>query len=132
MLNTHTIMIVEESSDISMITSRIFQYQKWQVVKASTGDEALSFLISNVVDIILMDINLPGMSGVECCEKIRHLPDRFKSSIPIIAVTGNNLNLTLNEYQSMGFTYFYQKPVDFGILIDKIKSIIEKNIKDKS
>ena len=126
MLNTHTIMIVEESTDISLITSRIFQYHKWQVVKASTGEEALSFLISNVVDIILMDVNLPGMNGIECCEKIRHLPDNFKSTIPIIAVTGNEFNFTLEEYQSRGFTYFYQKPVDFGILVNKIESIVEK------
>ena len=126
MLKTHTIMIVEESTDISMITSRIFRYHKWQVFKASTGEEALSFLISNVVDIILMDINLPGMNGIECCEKIRHLPDKFKATIPIIAVTGNEFNFTLEEYQSKGFTYFYQKPVNFEILLNKIKSILEK------
>ena len=125
MFLTPTIMIVEESLSISLITSKIFQYQKWQVTKASTGEEALSFLISNNVDIILMDINLPTISGIECCQRIRNLPDKIKSNTPIIALTGNELELTLEEYKKKGFTYFFQKPVDFEILISKIKSIIE-------
>ena len=125
MFLTPTIMIVEESLSISLITSKIFQYQKWQVTKASTGEEALSFLISNNVDIILMDINLPTISGIECCQRIRNLPDKIKSNTPIIALTGNELELTLEEYKNKGFTYFFQKPVDFEILISKIKSIIE-------
>lgn len=120
------ILIVEESFDISLITSKIFQYQNWQVTKASTGEEALSFLNSNNVDIILMDINLPGMSGIECCDKIRHMPDKVKSVTPIIAVTANALEFDLNEYKKRGFTYFFQKPVFFDKLIDKIKSILHR------
>jgi CheY-like chemotaxis protein len=127
---TPNIMIVEESQDIITITSKIFGYQKWQVTKASTGEEALSYLISNVVDIILMDINLPTMSGFECCQKIRNLPDKLKSNIPIIAVTGNSHRLTLKEYQSKGFSYFFQKPVDFDVLLNKIKTMIELKIHD--
>jgi CheY-like chemotaxis protein len=118
-------MIVEESPEISLITSKIFEYQKWQVTKASTGEEALSYLISNVVDVIIMDINLPTMSGFELCKKIRNLPDTLKANIPIISVTGNQENLTLQDYKSRGFSYFYQKPVDFGTLINKIKTLIE-------
>ena len=119
------IMIVEESLEISLITSKIFEYQKWQVTKASTGEEALSYLISNVVDVIIMDINLPTMSGFELCKKIRGLSDKLKANIPIISVTGNQENLTLQDYKLRGFSYFYQKPVDFETLINKIKTLIE-------
>lgn len=123
----HTILIVEEATDISLITSRIFEFQKWQVIKSSNGDEALSFLKSNSADVILMDINLPGMSGIECCKQIRKLSDKMKSTIPIIAVTANSLGYTLDEYKSNGFTDFFQKPVNFESLIERIKSIFEKN-----
>ena len=125
MYSAPNIMIVEESLEISLITSKIFEYQKWRVTKASTGEEALSYLISNVVDIILMDINLPTMSGFDLCKKIRNLPDKLKANIPIIAVTGNEHNLILEEYKQRGFSYFYQKPVDFEVLIKKIKTLIE-------
>jgi CheY-like chemotaxis protein len=127
MFNVPNIMIVEESPDISLITSRIFEYQKWRVTRCSTGEEALSYLISNVVDMILMDINLPTISGIECCKKIRNLPDKLKSNIPIIAVTGNLKNLTLSEYKGLGFTHFYKKPVDYEELMSKIKSLLQLN-----
>ena len=120
------ILIVEESYEISLITSRIFEFQKWQVTKASTCEEALSFLKSNMVDVILMDINLPGISGLECCKSIRHFDDKIKSTIPIIAVTGNSNNFTLEEYKLRGFNYFFQKPVKFDLLVDKIKKILNK------
>jgi len=121
------ILIVEESFDISLITSRIFEYQNWKVTKASTGEEALSFLKSNDVDVILMDISLPGMSGLECCNEIRRLTDKVKSITPIIAVTANANNFTLSQYKERGFTDFFQKPVNFDKLIGKIKSILHKN-----
>ena len=127
MISSSTILIVEESLDISLITAKIFEYQHWQVTKAASADEALSFLKSNLVDIILMDINLPGMSGIDCCKMIRKLPDKIKSNIPIIAVTANQKNMTLQEYKDEGFTYFFQKPVNFDKLISKIKSILNKN-----
>jgi CheY-like chemotaxis protein len=125
MFHTPIVLIVEESSEISLITSKIFQYQKWQVTRSSTAEEALSYLISNVVDIILMDINLPTISGIECCKKIRNLPDKLKANIPIIAVTGNDRNMSLEDYKREGFTHFFQKPVDFSDLMVKIKSIVE-------
>jgi two-component system cell cycle response regulator DivK len=92
---TYRIMIVEESPDISLLTAKIFQYQKWEVTKTPTAENALELLDSNEIDIILMDINLPGMSGIECCGKIRQLSDPVKSKIPIIAVTGNEHGLSL-------------------------------------
>jgi DNA-binding response OmpR family regulator len=121
------ILIVEESFDISLITSKIFEYQNWKVTKASTGEEALSFLKSNDADVILMDISLPGMSGLECCNKIRKLTDKVKSITPIIAVTANANNFSLSQYKERGFTDFFQKPVNFDKLIGKIKSILHKN-----
>lgn len=121
------ILIVEESFDISLITSKIFEYQNWKVTKASTGEEALSFLKSNDADVILMDISLPGMSGLECCDKIRKLADKVKCTTPIIAVTANANNFSLSQYKERGFTDFFQKPVNFDKLIGKIKSILHKN-----
>lgn len=121
------ILIVEESFDISLLTSKIFEYQNWKVTKAATGEEALSFLKSNDADVILMDINLPGMSGIECCGKIRKLSDKVKSTTPIIAVTANANNFNLSQYKERGFTDFFQKPVNFDKLIGKIKTILHKN-----
>lgn len=122
---TYKIMIVEESPDISIITSKIFQYQKWEVTRAISSEVALELLSDSQIDIILMDVNLPGISGLECCKMIRQLSDPVKSKTPIIAVTGNEHGFTLEEYMNRGFNYFLQKPVNFEVLLDRIRKILK-------
>jgi len=122
---TYNIMIVEESPDISLITAKIFKFQKWNVIRALSSEIALELLNTNQIDIILMDINLPGISGIECCIRIRQLSDSIKSKTPIIAVTGNEHGYTLEEYKKIGFDYFLQKPVNFEVLLDRIRKILK-------
>jgi CheY-like chemotaxis protein len=118
-------MIVDESETISLITSKLFEYQHWDVTKALTGEMALEFLQKEDFDVILMDINLPGMTGIECCQLIRKMEDKRKSRTPIFAITGNDLELTEKEYKERGFNEFFQKPTNFGLLIQKLKKIFD-------
>ena len=121
----NNIMIVDESETISLITSKLFEFQHWNVTKATSGEMALEFLQNEDFDAILMDINLPGMTGIECCQLIRKMEDKRKSKTPIFAVTGNDLNLTEKEYKQRGFNEFFQKPTNFQLLIDKLKDILD-------
>jgi len=122
---TPKIMIVDESETISLITSKLFEYQHWDVTKALTGEMALEFLQKEDFDVILLDINLPGMTGIECCQLIRKMEDKRKSRTPIFAITGNDLELTEKQYKERGFNEFFQKPTDFGLLIQKLKKIFD-------
>jgi len=118
-------MIVDESETISLITSKLFEFQHWNVTKAISGEMALEFIQNEDFDVILMDINLPGMTGIECCHLIRKMEDKRKSKTPIFAVTGNDLNLTEKEYKDRGFSEFFEKPTNFQLLIDKLKKILD-------
>jgi CheY-like chemotaxis protein len=119
------IMIVDESETISLITSKLFEFQHWNVTKALSGEMALEFIQNEDFDVILLDINLPGMTGIECCQLIRKMDDKRKSKTPIFAVTGNDLNLTEKEYKDRGFDEFFQKPTNFHLLVDKLKKILD-------
>ena len=119
------IMIVDESETISLITSKLFEFQHWNVTKALSGEMALEFIQNEDFDVILLDINLPGMTGIECCQLIRKMDDKRKSKTPIFAVTGNDLNLTEKEYKDRGFDEFFQKPTNFQLLVDKLKKILD-------
>jgi CheY-like chemotaxis protein len=81
----------------------------------------LDALESEPFDIILMDINMPIMDGIECTEKIRSLEDSGKSNIPIIAITGNARNLSLEEYREIGINEFLQKPLNFDELVNLVR-----------
>jgi CheY-like chemotaxis protein len=73
-------------------------------------------------NVVLMDINMPGMDGIECTAAIRSLGDPKKSSVPIIAITGNARNYSMEEFKAQGFTDFLQKPLNFDILVEKVKA----------
>ena len=73
-----------------------------------------------------MDINMPVMNGIECAEKIRGLSDKKKASIPIIAITGNAMNLTMEDFNKSGINDYLQKPINFDRLVSLVNQYTKK------
>ncbi len=117
------VLIAEDSSVIQNLTKKILSIQNYEISSVKNGQQVLDALEAEPFDIILMDINMPVMDGIECTEKIRSLDDDVKSKIPIIAITGNARNLSLEEYQEIGINEFLQKPLNFDQLVTLVKEL---------
>ena len=117
------VLIAEDSSVIQNLTKKILSIQNYEISSVKNGQQVLDALEDEPFDIILMDINMPVMDGIECTEKIRNLDDLEKSKIPIIAITGNARNLSLEEYQEIGINEFLQKPLNFDQLVTLVKEL---------
>ena len=117
------VLIAEDSSVIQNLTKKILSIQNYEISSVKNGQQVLDALEAEPFDIILMDINMPVMDGIECTEKIRSLDDDVKSNIPIIAITGNARNLSLEEYQEIGINEFLQKPLNFDQLVTLVKEL---------
>ena len=117
------VLIAEDSSVIQNLTKKILSIQNYEISSVKNGQQVLDALEAEPFDIILMDINMPIMDGIECTEKIRSLDDELKSNIPIIAITGNARNLSLEEYQEIGINEFLQKPLNFDQLVTLVKEL---------
>ncbi len=89
---------------------------------ASTGQEALSLLSQNHFDLILMDIELPDMNGMEVTRKIRNLNLTNKSAIPIAALSGNVGDDDIKAYIASGMNDFAPKP----ITLEKLSELMHK------
>jgi CheY-like chemotaxis protein len=113
------VLIAEDSSVIQNLTKKILSIQNYEISSVKNGQQVLDALEAEPFDIILMDINMPVMDG----EKIRSLDDEVKSKIPIIAITGNARNLSLEEYQEIGINEFLQKPLNFDQLVTLVKEL---------
>jgi hypothetical protein len=74
-------------------------------------------------DIILMDINMPKMDGMECSKQIRSNPDEKVSSIPIIAITGNAANYTMEDFKEAGINDYLPKPINFDQLVKMVNDL---------
>ncbi|MGL1885209.1 MAG: response regulator [Reichenbachiella sp.] len=121
------IIIAEDSSVIQNLTKKILQIQNFSITAVKNGEEVLSILDKEDYDLILMDINMPKMDGMECAKAIRNLVDPIKSKIPILAITGNARNYSIEDFNEVGINEYIPKPLNFDLLVDKVKLYTDKN-----
>lgn len=119
------IIIAEDSSVIQNLTRKILEIQNYEITSVKNGEDVLTTMESDNFDLILMDINMPKMDGLECSRQIRKISDPLKSKIPIIAITGNAMNYSSKDFQDAGINEFVPKPLNFDILVDMVKKHTE-------
>lgn len=122
MSNTKKILVGEDSSVIINLTKSVLAFEKYEMKAARNGKQVLELLEKEDFDLILMDISMPIMDGATCTQAIRQLEDPVKSKLPIIAISGNVKNYTMDELRKFGFDDFIQKPLDF----DKVLATVKK------
>lgn len=115
------ILVAEDSSVIQNLTKKILQNLNYQIEVVKNGQQVLDSLVQKHYDLILMDINMPVMDGVECTQKIREMSDEQVKNIPIVAITGNAQNYSLAEFHSMGINDFLPKPLNFDALVEVVR-----------
>jgi len=119
------VLVAEDSSVIQNLTKKILQFQNFDIKSVKNGKEVLKSMESESYDLILMDINMPQMDGMTCIREIRGMSDKTKSSIPVVAITGNAKNYSEEDFASAGFNEFLAKPLDFDKLVDTVKRLTD-------
>lgn len=124
MTKSKKILVGEDSSIIINLTKNVLAFDNYQMKAARNGKQVLELLEKEEFDLILMDISMPVMDGVECTRQIRALSDPVKSKLPIIAISGNISNFTPEEFRRLGFDDFIQKPLDY----DRVLATVKKHL----
>lgn len=119
-----TILVVDDEPDlVSTIKARL-EWNKFKVETASNGSQGLEKLETLVPDLILLDGNMPVMTGFQMLEKMRQ-DSRFKS-IPVIMLTAVCESNNITMAGSLGVTEYVTKPFEYPQLLEKITQAIEK------
>jgi two-component system, cell cycle response regulator DivK len=124
MTESKTILIAEDSSVILNLTRKILELQNYYIIAAKNGSEVMKTIESQKVDGILMDLNIPGKDGMTCTREIRSNANPEIANIPIIAVTGNANNYSMEDFKAAGINAYLPKPVDFDMLVQTVKQYI--------
>jgi two-component system CAI-1 autoinducer sensor kinase/phosphatase CqsS len=114
-----TIMVVDDNESLRRFTAMLIAKQGFEVIEKEDGQQALDALDKTNVDLILMDIEMPVMNGVEASRRIRE-SNKAYSSVPIIAHTGDSSPVALEQIGESGMSDFIVKPADKNRLFDKI------------
>jgi CheY-like chemotaxis protein len=118
------ILVGEDSSIIINLTKNVLAFENYEMKAARNGKQVLELLEKEEFNLILMDISMPVMDGVECTRQIRALSDPVKSKLPIIAISGNIHNYTPEDFRKFGFDDFIQKPLDYDKMLATVKKIL--------
>jgi len=97
---------------------------KMKVLEASDGIDALRLLSENEIDIVLTDINMPEMTGIELTRSIRKLPSAGTAAIPVVALTGTISEDDIRQFEEAGITDYLVKPFTPDDLLRKLSKIV--------
>lgn len=119
------VLVVEDNAINQLLAVKILKNQGFETEVAENGLIALSKYEHNDFDIILMDIQMPGMDGYEATQKIRKLKT-YKKNIPIIAMTAHTIKGEHEHCIKVGMNDFISKPFDKNELYQKIFELLKK------
>jgi two-component system cell cycle response regulator DivK len=97
----------------------VLQVMGYGTLEATTGEQAVELAVAQVPALVLMDVQLPGIDGVEALEILRQ--DERTSSIPVLAVTAQAMSGDRGRFLAAGFDGYLSKPVDVRELIAAVR-----------
>ncbi|OIQ22679.1 ATP-binding protein [Lacinutrix sp. MedPE-SW] len=115
-INNKRILVVDDNRINRIVTRKILEKYKAKPLLAETGPEAITLTKANKVDLILMDINMPGMNGLEATEAIR----KFNVNVPIIALTAVEIEEMRESIKNSSICDIIIKPYDEIVFIETI------------
>ena len=119
------ILLVEDNEINRLVANNTFKYYNCFVEEAVNGIEAIEKVKSNKYDIILMDIQMPEMGGLEATQIIRN---ELKIQTPIIALTANAFKTEIEKCKAIGMNDYITKPFEESVLLKLISKYTTKNI----
>jgi len=120
------VLLAEDHSDNRRLISRLLTKLGLTVYAAADGFEAIKLYNEHLPEVILMDIQMPKMDGLQAYKVLRELG----CEKPIIALTANAMTNEVDEYFSLGFDGYIQKPIDRKLMISTIATFFNTNDAD--
>jgi signal transduction histidine kinase/CheY-like chemotaxis protein len=126
------ILLIEDDAVNRIATRGMLQKLGYTVRTASSGSEGVDAFIAGEFDVVLMDIQMPGMDGVEALHTIRSLPSGHGRNVPILAFTAHAMAGDRERYQKEGFDGYISKPVEKTTLKEAIGLALSEKRHGKS
>jgi two-component system cell cycle response regulator DivK len=118
------ILIVEDNPKNLKLVRDTLQVKGYQTIEAETGEEGIRLAHERQPALILMDIQLPGISGVEALHRLR--ADPVTHHTPVIAITASVMTQDRTRIMAAGFNGFQGKPLSVRELLATVREILDK------
>ena len=122
-----TILIVEDNEKNMKLVRDILRHHKYETLEAANGLDGVRIASGSRPDLVLMDIQLPGMNGIDALKVLR--ADAATARIPVIAVTASVMQQDRNLITEAGFDGYIGKPINLKEFVDTVRAMVEGETK---
>ena len=119
------ILLVEDNEKNMKLARDILKFKWYHVSEATTGEDAVASAASELPDIVLMDIQLPGIDGIEAFRRIRS--DAKTAHIPVVALTASVMAGDRERFDKAGFDGFIAKPINVKEFPSQVADYLDRN-----
>lgn len=117
-----TILIVEDNEKNMKLVRDVLRVKGYQTLEAGTGEDGVRIAGESRPDLVLMDIQLPGMNGIDALKALRAEPST--AGIPVIALTASVMQQDRQEIMRAGFDGFIEKPINLREFLDTVQKTL--------
>jgi two-component system cell cycle response regulator DivK len=117
-----TVLIVEDNQKNMKLVRDVLQAKGYGTLEAASGETAVQFAKQHQPDLVLMDIQLPGISGIEALKQLRADPQT--AGIPVAALTASVTSADRSAIKEAGFDAFISKPINLKEFLDTVKRLV--------
>ena len=119
---TGRILVVDDEATMRRLLEKLLRMEGYDVLLASSGEQALSELLKHGADTVLLDMRMPGMTGLDVCRQIRHHPRSLHT--PVVFITAVNDRELRRKGMEAGADDFLSKPFDEVELLARIRNCV--------
>jgi two-component system, cell cycle response regulator DivK len=119
------ILVVEDNARNMRLFCDVLRASGYRTLEATTGEQAVELVFAHRPDLVLMDIQLPDIDGVEALGRVR-ADDGF-ATVPILALTAQAMEGDRERFLAAGFDGYLSKPVDIAEFVATVKRYCEEN-----
>ncbi len=116
--NGTLVLIVEDNDKNLKLARDVLQFHGFRTIEALNGEDGVSMARENLPDLVLMDIALPGIDGVDATRELKQ--DAATASIPVVALTASVMQADRARFEQAGFAGLIAKPIDVLTFPDQV------------
>jgi len=119
---THMILVVEDNERNLKLLRDVLEYAGYDVRVARTAEDGITLAVSEPPDLVLMDLQLPGIDGMEALRRLRESPRT--ADIPVVAVTAQAMKQDRERALDAGFNGYVEKPISVRAFPDQVRGFL--------
>jgi CheY-like chemotaxis protein len=118
------IVIIEDNEKNRKLARHILEHEGYRVLEAEEAEEGVRLVKGHAASLVLMDIRLPGIDGIEALRRLRN--DAVTRAIPVMAVTASAMTTDRVKIMAAGFDAYQSKPITIKPFVAAVRELIER------